>query len=191
MSSLSADSKTCAVTGCPEPVIYRIFHYSEIGFSYVEHLCCSHGDTYSKLAMLTWNPAGAGKPAEQELVQVILQCIVYLDGQETTLIIMKELGGTRLFLLPGDYYTAGAIGQSFNSSERPGSHHAMAILLAACGASLHQVVVDHCDSAGHYYTNVVINTERGAKVVDMRPSDALSLSHVCRKPFLVKACLLR
>ncbi len=75
-------------------------------------------------------------------------------------------------------------------SVRPGSHHAMALLLDACGAVLLRVVVEECDNNEVYYTGVTIEVGGQIKVLDIRPSDALALSHVCKAPFLVKASLL-
>jgi bifunctional DNase/RNase len=120
-----------------------------------------------------------------------LQCIAFLDGHASTLIILRNDEGTHLFLLPGDYYTAAAISQSLDKSERPGTHQAMAMLLDACEGSIIRIVVDYCDNAGVYHTAVTVNTDTARRVLDLRPSDALSLSHACRVPFLVRESLLQ
>ena len=184
------DLISCQAPGCPEPSVLHISHFEEGRFCGVEHLCRSHGEQYHKLAALTRHTSGGRKPAEDEVVPVVLRCIAFLDGRSTTLIILRENAGRRLFLLPGDYYTSAAISQSTQQSGRPGSHRVMAMLLEACAASLLEVMVDSCDSGGVYHTQVSIRANARVQTLDLRPSDALSLSHTCRVPFLVRARLL-
>ncbi len=144
-----------------------------------------------RLSEFSWHVPGGVPKSEKEPVQAVLFRSVFLDGQTTMAMILKEKAGDRVFILPGDYYTSAAVGQSLQESERPGSHTAMGMLLKASGTSLLRVTVDSCDDSGHYRTSVVIQTEKGIQnTLDLRPSDALALSHVCRVPFLVNPSLL-
>jgi bifunctional DNase/RNase len=124
-----------------------------------------------------------------EPVTVLLDSVAFQDGYSTTAIILREKNGPRVFVLPGDYYTAAAVSQSVQKSERPGSHQTMAMLIDACGASLQEATIDYCDERGHYHTSVSIETGRGVQTVDLRPSDALALSLACRVPFRVNSAL--
>lgn len=190
MSSSGAETITCEVKECPQAAVLHITHFREGAFSGIEHLCLPHGERYVTLARLTWHAPTGRKSPEEEPVPMVLECIAFHNGYPTTGIILRERAGQRMFILPGDYYTSAAISQSFQNSGRPGSHDAMAMLLEACGASLQQVVVEGCDSSGVCHTAVTIKTDTGTRTLDMRPSDALALSHVCKVPFLVSASLL-
>jgi bifunctional DNase/RNase len=121
---------------------------------------------------------------------MVLECIAFHDNSPLTVIVLRETDGNRLFLLPGDYYTSAAVSQSVQKLERPGTHHAMAMLLEACEASLQQVVVENRDSAGAFHTMLTIRVYGITKRIDVRPSDALALSHVCKVPFMVNSSLL-
>lgn len=190
MSSSGEGQITCRVPQCPGAPVLHITHFHEGAFAGIEHLCPDHGQRYLTLAKLTWHPPSGRKGTRDKPVPMVLDCIAFHDGYPTTGIILREKAGQRVFVLPGDYYTSAAISQSFQDSPRPGSARAMAMLLEACGASLQQVVVEECDNAGHYHTAVTINTDRGTRTLDLRPSDALALSNVCEVPFLVSLSLL-
>ncbi len=181
----------CRVQGCARQAVLHIAHYGDSALLGTEHLCASHGEWYMNLSKFEWHVPKGRVKAEGEPVSVVLLRSVFLDGQTTMAMILKEKDGDRVFILPGDYYTSAAVGQSLQEGERPGSHNAMAMLLEACGASLSQVSVDYSDKSGHYHTTVTIETDRGIpKTVDLRPSDALALAHVCGVPFLVNPSLL-
>lgn len=181
----------CEISECQQSAVIHITHFRESVYSGVQHLCPVHGENFAILAKSTWHVTTGSEGPDKEPVPMLLESIAYHDGYATTAMILREQGGDRLFILPGDYYTAAAISQSLQQGERPGSHHAMAMILAACGASLLNVIVTNCDSNGHFHTAVSIKTASDRKTIDVRPSDALSLAHVCQVPIMVSPRLLR
>lgn len=187
--SNSAPTK-CQAVNCPQRPILQVGNFADGAYVSAEYLCNLHAQKYMTLAALTHTPPSGRMGTEADTVSMQLRSIAYVEASEATLIILADKGGQYLFLLPADYFTAAAISQSLQSAARPGSHHAMAMLVEACGGSLQQVIVKECDSTGAYHAIASIKTPIGMRKVDMRPSDALALSQVCRVPFLVSVTLL-
>jgi len=187
---------TCGVHQCSNAAILHITQFHEGSFTGIQHLCCAHGARYTTLAelahraQLTHRAQQAHESSRGQPVPMVLECIAFHDQSPLTVIVLRETDGRRLFLLPGDYYTSAAVSQSVQTLERPGTHHAMAMLLEACEASLQQIVVENRDSAGAFHTILTIRIYGITKRIDIRPSDALALSHVCKVPFMVNSSLL-
>jgi bifunctional DNase/RNase len=74
---------------------------------------------------------------------------------------------------------------------RPPTHAMMASLLGALSTTLNDVRIERYDDEGRfYYASLRLRQAEQLKVVDIRPSDAISLALCAQQPILVAKSLL-
>lgn len=111
---------------------------------------------------------------------------VALDVNQLTVVVLRERDGTRLLPIWIGPNEARAIQTELEGAHppRPMSHDLMISLVLALGGRLNRVVItDLVDSTFH--AQLEVETARGLKIIDARPSDAIALAVRAKCPIFV------
>lgn len=107
---------------------------------------------------------------------------------------LLEVGGARSLEMRVDVFAWSMIRSELSGYQfpRPTTHRAMAAMLTALGARLRQVEIDKAVPADIYVYHSKLNIEHvnGNVIVDLRPTDALTLALICESPVFVSSSLL-
>ena len=102
------------------------------------------------------------------------------------LVILRELGGGRSIAVPVDHAEAGAIAMYTLQVpvDKPLAIDLVKIMLEQLGGSLYRAVIGDVEENA-FSASIIIRSQSSLKVVDCRPSDAITLAMKCGAPLFV------
>jgi bifunctional DNase/RNase len=151
-----------------------------------QHFCEEHA--YSFFAQHDFHQSvGIGEPAHTELARCFdIELIVISETSDQQAIYLREIGGRRFFSLLIGIFEATSLDRAIQGLQapRPLTHDAMLDSIVALGGVLQDVMI--ADFEEHtYYADLRIRQNDQIVLVDMRPSDAVSLAVRANKPIFI------
>lgn len=144
--------------------------------------------------MDTLEPVGEPLDTSVEFRLVVVEDVQFALNQPSPVVVLREIEGVRWLRLPVALPDAQALFAALHGQpgRRPSSSELAATVLSAVGVDLIAVRIVRCD-AGVFFAELDLQTPRGRRVFDCRPSDAfgIGLRHPSGAPFLVAEDILR
>jgi bifunctional DNase/RNase len=125
------------------------------------------------------------------LKQVTIEAVREHSGTRQCFLVLKDDDNARLIICIGraEALTIAA-GLTEISPPRPMTAHLMASLFDVTGLQLKEVHIEaHKDDI--FYAVITVSSEKGEHVLDARPSDALALAVLMKRPIFVADTLMK
>lgn len=184
----NARSEVCAVAECKQKAI--VHFCLALRKRVKEARCCEkHVQAFLDEYYGT-ERTGEGTPqVRADAVGFDIELVIY-DGRpdKWCQFSLREVGGSRRFDCQVGPFEASSLGWELEqlAVPRPLTHRAMASLITALGGLLECVVIDKFFPAERMYeAKLHIQLTNKTLVVDVRPSDAVTLALVCNVPIFV------
>ncbi len=193
MSLVNQPSHT-ALTGrceqCGRPAVTFEYRVERGGAETERQLCGRCAERVIKLPNPTWRGTASDSPIADSEVPVELEQIVFSSSDQQIVVLRETEGPRRLSFFTG-YYEAAAIrlAQKREAHSRPLTHESWLSTMAALGAEMDSACV-HDRREDLYFADVRLIHSRDQVKIDVRPSDALTMSLRARVPFLFTERLL-
>ena len=183
-------SPRCEVDGCAGRVDVRLTRATaQTGIEDL-HYCAAHApkvlDDIMREFARERNAVGA----------IVDRCAVHIelvvcDGRDgfPCLIFLRETGGPRRLAIPTGRFEAWILSWEMKGEAAPslGTHRAMASVLRALGAELREVAINDASEGDRFHAELHVSQGVSQVIVDVRPSDALTLAVVCNVPAYVES----
>jgi bifunctional DNase/RNase len=184
----------CTINQCRKEAYIHVTEAAD-GIAVSErHFCEEHAALflrqYQDQKKLVSASQGIGTVAA---VRFEIEIVTTNDNEDCQMLYLREHGKDRRFGLTIGIFEATAILYRLRqiAPPRPMTHDAMVNLVQGLGGQIRDVVVDQFDPTTRFFSaKVRIKHQDQEILVDMRPSDALVLSIICRVPFLITESVL-
>ena len=138
--------------------------------------------------------SGARSSGGERAVRYDIELVVIGDDgdRKWDAVYLRESDGVDKFFMMIGPVEAWTLGQNLKheATRRPLTHDALLAVMTALGGELQRVVVDRLDEAAHcYHAKLHLKQDGREVVVDVRPSDALTLAVKQNVPILISPLL--
>jgi len=192
-------AKVCGIIGCSNEVsvyVTEVLHRRPINQN---AFCLEHFQTFlnsidSKHSVS--QPPSASVAGDEILFDVELLCFFYrrdIHQGDIVQVHLREESGSRAIIIEIGYCEYSVLYHLLAGAprSRPLTHQAMASTISSLQALLKDVVIDRKDEKEHHFSaHLRIEQGNRAVLVDVRPSDAISLALSTGAPIRVAESLL-
>ncbi len=183
----------CSFSGCELPAVVHVTQAEFRRCMGEHHFCDAHGEDYIRQYLEAETVAdGTPKTIGGATCFGVLLVVVHRNAEYHE-VYLREVNGTRQFLLVCGYYEATTISWSLrvSSSPRPLTHDAMVNLIGALQASVEYVLIrDRAEQGDFYLASLLLKQVDRVIEVDVRPSDAITLAIRSNVPIYIADRLL-
>jgi bifunctional DNase/RNase len=189
---MKGEKMRCGHSPCGEESAFHIAQVSARRLDDESYFCEQHARSFLEKRLFEASVGGGifARSEEATPFDVDLMTFTLTDIHQVWL---REVRGRRVILLDLGYFEISALYNALKSdpSLRPVTHVTMGSIITSLGGTLQEVCLDKFDQAGGFFCAKLRIRQRSQRLlVDLRPSDALTLAVYDQVPILVSNDLL-